>query len=338
MRLLLLICAAFSLARPAQKPAPAASRVAPDFAANRSLAETFLQSGRTPRAIPYLEAAHRIDAHHHANTAALALAYIQTGSTAKAKPLIEELRSAGQPVANLEGHQLNAAGNIEGAALAFQRAAEADPSEDNLFDLANHLLNHNGFVDSRKILRWGLERFPKSARLHVTLGVAEYSLKNYDEAVQSLCAAVDLDPADPRPLTFLGQMIGVSPTMQRPLSQRLGVLARNYPKLAEAQYFYGLSLLPDLDPKKALEMLKRAAVLAPRDARPHLELGKLHADHDRLDEAVKSFQAALQRDPALETAHYRLAQIFQSRKLPHLAAPHLAAYRQLRAARAAAQK
>ena len=290
---------------------------------NRALADFLRQSGRANEAIVHYEAARTAAPADTSIAASLALTYIQSGNLVKAKPLIV--------TPNLEGHYLNALGDFKSAALAFQRAAEADPGEDNLFDLANHLLTHNGFDDSRKVLKWALERHPKSARLLVSLGVTEYSLGSYDEAVRALCAAVDLDPQDPRPLTFLGQMIGVSPALQKELTARLATLAQKYPRNAQAQYYYGLSLSSNGEAERAVEFFARAATLDAKDARPLLELGKIHADRNRLEDAVKSLQAALRRDPNLESAHYRLAQIYQWRKRPDLAAPHLAAYRKLRA-------
>jgi tetratricopeptide (TPR) repeat protein len=300
-------------------------------AASLALGESLLRSGRPADAVRHLEAAHRSQPGRAASS--LALAYIQTGALRKAKPLIDELKAAGRNIDSLEARWLNANGDFRGAAAAFQRAAAADPSEDNLFDLGNHLIAHNGPKDARKVLLWGLERHPRSARLHVALGVAAYALGDYDEAVKALCEAVDLDPSDPRPLTFLGQMIGVSAALEPELQRRLGMMADRYPANAQALYFYGLSLLAHPEKRAQSEALfRKAAALDPKDARPHFELGRMYGDQNRLDEAIK----ALQRDVQLEAAHYRLARIYQLRKRPDLAEPHFAAYRKIRAAKDAA--
>ena len=303
------------------------------FEANHALGEFLLQSGRPKDAVGFLEIARTAKPSHTANRHDLALAYLQSGAPAKAKPLIDALTSSGVAAPNLEGHYWRAMGDPQAAALAFQRAAETDPTENNLFDLADHLLAHRGFQDGRKVLLWSVERYPKSPRLRVALGVAQYSLGNYDQAVETLCAAVDLDPEDPRPLTFLGQMIDVSPTLGEDLARRLAVMSEKYPKNAQAQYFYAMSLLAvgrgEEQTAKAEGLLKAAATLDQRDYRPHLELGKIYAASNRLAEAVKPLQAALQRDANVEASHYRLAQVYLRLKRPDLAAPHLAAYQKL---------
>ena len=305
------------------------------FEANHALGELLLQSGRPKDAVGFLEMARASKPAHVANTHDLALAYLQSGSAAKAKPLLDALKSTGAVVPNLEGHYLRAVGDPQAAAQAFQRAAETDPTENNLFDLADHLLAHNGFDDGRKILLWSVQRYPRSPRLRVALGVAEYTLGNYDQAVETLCTAVDLDPNDPRPLIFLGEMIDVSPALGTQLAQRLALMAEKYPRNAQAQYFYGLSLLSvdRGEAAKAEALFQNAAKLDPRDYRPHFELAKMHVTRNRLDDAIKSFQAALRRDANVEAVHFRLAQVYLRQQRSDLAAPHLAAYQKLHAAK-----
>ena len=69
----------------------------------------------------------------------------------------------------------------------------------------------SGFAPGFTVFDYGVGRYPKSARLRVGLGVALYSLGRYDEAVERLCQAVDLDPRDTKALDFLGKMHDVSP-------------------------------------------------------------------------------------------------------------------------------
>ena len=70
-------------------------------------------------------------------------------------------------------------------------------------------LQHKKYVgfldDSIKFFRYGVAQFPKSSQMMVGLGVALYASNQYEEAVRVLCAAVDLDPTDRRPIQFLGQ-------------------------------------------------------------------------------------------------------------------------------------
>ncbi len=100
-------------------------------------------------------------------------------------------------------------GNYVDAAKEYHRSAELEPTESNIFDLATFLLQHKKYVgfldDSIKFFRYGVSKFPHSSQMMVGLGVALYAANEYDEAVRVLCAAVDLDPSDRRPIQFLGR-------------------------------------------------------------------------------------------------------------------------------------
>jgi Flp pilus assembly protein TadD len=70
-------------------------------------------------------------------------------------------------------------------------------------------------------------------------------------------------------------------------------------------------------------------------AEPHLELGKLCADTNRTAEAIRELEAALERSPRMEAAHYRLGQLYQRTGQTALAKRHLAEYQKLRAGKPA---
>src|SRR5207247_3726074 len=142
-----------------------------------------------------------------------ALGYLQTGEPARAAELIRSLllRRDTAEMRNLLGDAEEAAGHLLAAAEEFQKAAHMDPTEAHLFDWGNNLLRLRAFEPAGRVLAEAVKRYPRSARLEVGLGIAEYSRGQYDDAVRSFCAAADLDPSDPRPYVFLGEMYGVSP-------------------------------------------------------------------------------------------------------------------------------
>lgn len=341
LRTLLLTAALLSLAV-AQPPGEAALRRARhaqprSFPANFSLGQFLLESGKPAEAIPFLATAVELQPGAVPARHDLAVAYIETGQLPEAQKLIQELPASPAAV-HLEAQWLAAAGQPAPAAEKFQQAAEAEPSETYLFDWASHLLNNGASEPALKIFRYAVNLFPKSARLKVAQGVALYARSEFDEAARSVCAGVDLNPADLRPLVFLGSMLDLSPESAALVRVRLRGFAVRYPSHAQAQYLYGLSLAKSDKPASAEPFLRRALTLDARLPEARLELGKLYADTGRAAEAIQEFQAALRLAPELEIAHYRLGQLYRRTGQAALANQHLATYRRLHAKKEAEKK
>src|SRR5208283_2752965 len=177
-----------------------AAALAPkDYDANHNLGEFYAGLNRVADAVPFLERAQQIGPSYN-NGYDLSLAYLFTGRTADARKLIHDLM-AGTDTAEL--HNLLAQveekdGNFIAAANEFQAAAHLEPSESNIFDWGGELLLHRTLEPAVTVYRQGTERFPNSSRIAIGLGMAYYSLGKYEDAVQSLLRAVDLDPQDAR--------------------------------------------------------------------------------------------------------------------------------------------
>jgi tetratricopeptide (TPR) repeat protein len=164
---------------------------------------------------------------------------------------------------------------------------------------------------------YAVQRYPTSARLHVGLGVAYYSLGRYDEAVETLCQAVDLDPQDTRALDFLGKMAEISPKYAEAVTKRLAGFVRAYPRSAVAQYYYGVALRKhNLAPSSAHDReaepyLARAVQLKPDFPEAHFELGTLYQDRGEDAKAIRQLEIATLQRPQFLPAHYRLARLYQ---------------------------
>ena len=95
---------------------------------------------------------------------------------------------------------------------------------------------------SLTFFQYGVQKYPRSAKMTVGLGVALYAEGKYDDAVKTLCAAVDLDPTDPRPFQFLGKVSTVSPARIPEIRKRLEKFVHLYPDNGPAIYYYAMSL------------------------------------------------------------------------------------------------
>ncbi len=305
------------------------------FEANHRLGEFYLQEGKLKTGIPYLEKAQHLNPAHYVNGYDLSLAYLETGDLTNASRQIRELLGH-QDTAELHdllGEAEEKAGHYVPAANEFQIAAHMDPSEKYVFDWGNEFLLHRGYEPAVKVFTSGVERYPKSAMLHIGLGVAFYSLGSYDEAAQALCRATDLAPSDPRPYLFLGKMFDISLGQSGEVTKRLKRFVDLQPRNPFASYYYAMSLWKGqrgqgLKANKDLitSLLQRSAALDPKFPDPHLQLGILNAGEQRYDEARREFQAAIRLKPDLADAHYRLAQAYSRIGKKDLAAKEFELY------------
>jgi len=277
------------------------------------------QSETSDAHIKQLEAKCRGDLIDEQCAIPLARAYSASGNTAAARDLLRAALAHGEsPEAHHElAEVLTKLNAFDDAGREYYRAAQLDTSERNVFDLANFLVGHNAPGEALKAFTFGTDRYPKSARMHVGAGVAHYALGDYDQAVQSLCVAIDLDPSDARPLAFLGQVYDISPAMAGEVTARLGHFVDLYPQSAPANLYFGLSFwkqhqadMTDAQFKKVESLLRRAATLDPKLTDTHFQLGALYDERSMEVAARREYEAAVDLDPNLSKAWYRLSQLY----------------------------
>lgn len=191
-------------------------------------------------------------------------------------------------------------------ARAYQHAAELDPSESHLFDWGAELLRHRAADQAAEVFGRGSHLFPRSTRMLLGLAVSRYSRGAFDQAQPLFFQAADLDPTDPMPYRFLGQVQNSPVGQSDGFAQRMERFARLQPENAWANYYYAVSLR-STNPAKAQALLEKAVALDPQLSTAWLELGILFADQNNFPRAI----AAWQKAPALAEAHYRLSQAYR---------------------------
>ena len=219
-------------------------------------------------------------------------------------------------------------GNPLEAVREYQRAAELDPSEPNLFDWGAELLTHRALEPATEVFANGNRRFPKSVRMLVALGVSWFARGSYDRAEQYLVAASDLAPDDPTPYVFLGRMLGMETAPSEESAKRLARFAQRQPDNALANYYYAVSLSKrspgaaddDAESSARVEsLLLKAVHLDPKLGAAYLQLGTLYSRQADFARAISAYENAIAASPAevsvefdemLAEAHYRLAQAY----------------------------
>ncbi len=313
-----------------------------DFAAQQSMGEFYLHQNRWPDGILYLQKAQQLNPQDYNTGYDLSLAYLNSGDITNASTLLHKM-IAQRETAELDDllAEVNEkSGDYKTAALEYHRAAELDPSENNIFDLASFLLQHSnyeGFLDnSLTFFQYGVQKYPRSAKMTVGLGVALYAEGRYDDAVRTLCAAVDLDPTDPKPFQFLGKVSTASPARIPEIRDRLQKFVQLYPGNGPAIYYYAMSLWRRSEGESAADLpavealLKRAIVADPALYEAHYELGILYQDQQKYPDAIRELNQAVALRPDFNRAHYRLFLLYSRTHQKQLADEHLAILKQIK--------
>jgi tetratricopeptide (TPR) repeat protein len=315
-----------------------------DFEANYQLGQWLIDRRKPQDAVPYLEAASRLNPGDAGAGYALALAYAGSGDYLRARTRTEDL--VGRRPQDARLYELLAdveekMGEPLGAVRAYQRAAELNPSEANLFAWGAELLLHAAAEPAAEVFGRGHQFYPGSARMLIGRGVAFYSRGFFKEANERLCEASDLNPQDPIPYLFLGKIQAVEVAPSPLVGEKLARFVRLQPDNALANYYYAVSLRrqrsgpEDMKNSAQVELLlKKAVELDPRLGPAYVELGILYEERKEVSRAISAYQKAIAVSPRLEEAHYRLAQLYRLSGEDEKAREELAAFEQIKKANA----
>jgi tetratricopeptide (TPR) repeat protein len=309
------------------------------YDANHDLGELYIQSGKVSAAIPLLEQAQRSNPAAYDNGYDLSLAYLVSGRLKEARQQVQDLlrHKETAELHNLLGQIEEKDGNFVAAANQFELAAHADPSESNLFDWGSELLLHRTLDPAVEVFKQASERYPKSPRLIIGLGMSYYSRGNYDDAVKALLRGADLDPSDPNCYLFLSKAFDSSPSQADEVIERFRRFTVLEPNNARALYYYALSLWkgkrekdPTLDLNQIEALLKKSIALDPNMPESHLQLGNLYADQTKFNEAISEYLRARELGPDLSDVRYRLGQAYVRTNQRDLAQKEFDVYQKLR--------
>ena len=314
------------------------------FDANHNLGEFYVRSGKLAEAAPLLARAQKIKPASYDNGYDLALADLELGKLADARQSVHDLlqRKDTAELHNLMAQIEEKDGKPVAAANEFERAAHMEPSETNLFDWGSELLIHRTLEPAIEVFRQAAERYPNSPRVAIGLGMALYSRGEYDEAIQSLLKAADLNPSDSRCYLFLSRAYDSSPVHPEEVIERFRRFTELQPQNARALYYYAMGLWKGkraqdagLDVHQIESLLRKALTLDPKLAEAHLQLGNLYSDQGKYAESVPEYTQALDQNPDLADAHYRLGQAYVHTGEKDRAQQQFEIYQQVRAQRLA---
>jgi tetratricopeptide (TPR) repeat protein len=295
------------------------------FDANHQFGTLLVGEGRAREGILYLERASRLKPGDYENAYELALARVEIGDYERArKDVVSLLAARNKSIQEkAEPHHLlgeidERLGNPAEAVQEYQRAAELNPSESNLFDWGAELLLHRAVEPALEVFTKGNRLFPRSVRMLSALGASWYARGSYENAAQRLCEASDLDPNDSNPYLLMGKMQAAETAQPEAIVERLERFVRLQSENPLANYYYAVSLWkrrksPDdvADLAQVKFLLEKAVRLDPKLGSGYLQLGVLYAERKDFSAAIAAYWQAIQATPRLEEAHYRLAQAYR---------------------------
>ena len=307
-----------------------------NFEALHRLGHLLLVEGKAREALVYSDHAAKLRPEDYENAYDQALANARAGNYNRARAGVKALMTAHD---NAELHHLLADINEKSddpleAVRQYQRAAELDPTEPYFFDWGSELLLHHAPEPALQVFTKASRLFPRSERILMGLGAAWFARGGYDQAVQHISEASDLNPGDPAPYLFLGRIQQVQDASAQHIVDTLHRFVTLQPQNPEANYFYAVALWKfrkdsNQKPDPNIELFLTKAVTAnPRYAAAHLQMGILRADAGEFSGAATQYEAALKIDPQLEEGHYRLAQAYRQLGKPELAKEELRLYDQ----------
>lgn len=284
------------------------------FAANHELGAFYLQAGRYREAVPLLQAAYQSDPSNAGNEYDLSLALMENGDFPEARNHAQKLLAHQDKaeVHRLLGQLDEKTNDPLDAVHEEELATRLDPSEQNYFAWGSELLLHRAVWQAAEVFKQGTRAYPKSARMLTALGTAQFAGALYDDAAASLCAASDLNPTDPEPYLFMGRIAIASPKPLECVRPRLARLVQLQPQNSLANYLYAMAILksqedtPGRRAQQAELLLKKAVALDPKCADAYLQLGIQSFSQQDPQKAISYYTEAIEAQPQLGEAHYRL--------------------------------
>jgi Flp pilus assembly protein TadD len=170
---------------------------------------------------------------------------------------------------------------------AFGRAIEL------YFEAARPLLDRQKFGDAVVILEEGVAALPKSAQLEMTLGVAYYGLRRFDDAANAFLDAIDAAPETEQPYNFLGKFLDRIPGRLPRVTQRFAEYESAHPASATGWLLHAKALdAQSIQPELSLRLLEKSIALNPSDASAHFEAGIVLDRLQRFSDAALEYQKA----------------------------------------------
>lgn len=206
-------------------------------------------------------------------------------------------------------------GKMGAAVASFRQAAKLAPLQDSdSFTLAMALVKLGHDAEARGVLGELARKYPERAIYVYWLGRLDYDQRRYEEAVEKLSKATDLDPQSFRAWDSLGLAFDMQGRMEQALGafEKAASLNRNQAHPSPwPPHDLGYLLLRMGKAQEAEAALRESLRYDPELAQAHYHLGRVLEKEGRQAEAIDEYRAAISRDTASPDACYSLAMLYR---------------------------
>lgn len=190
------------------------------------------------------------------------------------------------------------------AVVELQEAIRREPGrEENYTDLGNLLLRTQNFKEAITVLEYARPRFPESAQVALSLGVAYYGQRRFPDAVDAFLQASKLAPEADQPHLFLGRVLEHAANRIDEVKERFSAFAQAQPKNPSAHFLLG-KVTADAGE------LRSSIGLDPSNWEAHFELGNVLDRAGDYSGAIAAFEKAAKLAPKKSTPQYRLFRLY----------------------------
>lgn len=190
------------------------------------------------------------------------------------------------------------------AVVELQQAIRKDPArETNYAELGNLLLSTQNFREAALVLETARTRFPESAQVRLSLGVAYYGQRRFPDAVAAFLEAAERDGDAEQPVAFLGRILEHAGGRSGEVKAVFEKFAQAHPRNFLGHFLSGKST-------GSAPALRRAIALQPSYWESHFELAALLEQSQDFAGAAASYQRAARLAPGNPAPHYRLFRVY----------------------------
>ncbi|TAN39605.1 MAG: tetratricopeptide repeat protein [Nitrospirae bacterium] len=204
---------------------------------------------------------------------------------------------------SVHGRQYYLSGRSSEAEASYRRALALDPAHTrSMSELGKLLMEKGHFEESYEQLSEALRREPRVSSSWSKRGMLMNWIENLPSSGKDLARATELNPGDYQSLTGLG-VIALKEGRTREAVQyflKAGLMDANY---AEPHIFLAIAHYQLAEIDQALEELRLAAALDPKDPVPHIITYIIYQDTYRPMQAVEEATKALELLPNLKSVN-----------------------------------